>query len=144
MMMILTLASILGIAAAVWAIDKFLPIKICPICAGGFLTWTLLLVLHYIGYPIPLLIPAILMGGSVVGIMQQLDKRSPRSDGARMLFKALFMPTGFLAAYALVIELWVIAAASLGFLVGLSLWVASRGNQARETSEAEERLKECC
>src|SRR3989344_9393585 len=110
MLLILTIISILTITLLVWLVSKFLPFAVCPICAGSLLTWAGLLGLYFTGYPIDPVLPAVLMGGSVVGIMYQVDKKlSDRSAGARLLFKVFFMPTGIIAAYSILKEWWIVS-----------------------------------
>lgn len=75
--MIIAILSILILTFFVWALNKVLPIKICPICAGVMLTWLwmfwgiwfgLLSVARYE------FIIAILMGASIGGIVTELKK----------------------------------------------------------------------
>ena len=74
-----TLISILTIALAVFGANRFLPFKICSVCAGVAGTWMWLLAGIFLGHEIDPLIPAVLMGGSVVGIYYQIkDKLLPR------------------------------------------------------------------
>jgi hypothetical protein len=55
-----------------------LPKKPCAICAAVSTTWLGLLALKLSGYNIPLLIPAILMGETVVGGMYAIEKKDRR------------------------------------------------------------------
>jgi hypothetical protein len=88
--MIIAIISILIIVFAVWLINKKLPIKICPICAGVSLTW--LWMLLGMGYGMLSiekyqLVTAILMGGSVVGITNKLEEKYKILKGRRILIK---------------------------------------------------------
>jgi len=75
--MIIAILSILIITLVVWFVNKLLPFKICPICAGVMLTWLSLFFGMYFGllsvshYEIP---TAILMGASIGGIVTEFKK----------------------------------------------------------------------
>lgn len=82
MIVFITLASIYLITLAAWILKKFTKWNICPICVGVCATWIWLLVAKFtnmqpFGYEIPDIIPAVLMGGSVVGIAYQIEKKMP-------------------------------------------------------------------
>lgn len=142
MEIILAIISILAIAGVVFGANKILQIRICPICAGVASTWLLMLVLRFAGYPISVSVLAILIGGSVVGIAYQLEKRLSAGRSA-ILFKMLFLPAGFVAAYGIVGENWVLASAAIA---GLSLATAvffSHG-QDDKPGDLEKKLKDCC
>ncbi|KKW40332.1 MAG: hypothetical protein UY89_C0002G0007 [Parcubacteria group bacterium GW2011_GWA1_54_9] len=148
-MIIITIISILGIAGVTWLINRILPFTVCPICAGGFLTWVWLLAAYYAGYDIPLLIPAILMGGSVVGVTYQIEKTFSRaSEGMRMLWKVLFIPAGFIAAYAVLEQLWTVLLAAIVFLLAMSLAPLFLGSTPglREgmAGDIEKKMRDCC
>lgn len=76
--MIIAILSVLILASIIWVLNKILPIKICPICAGVSLTW--LWMLLGMGYGLLSVekyqfIAAILMGGSVIGIVNKLEEK---------------------------------------------------------------------
>jgi hypothetical protein len=149
--MLITLAviSILTIAALVWVANRFLPFTVCPICAGSFLTWAGLLGAHFAGYPVDLIVPAILMGGSVVGIAYQLEKKfNGPSPGARMLWKMFFMTTGFIAAYAILKEQWMAVLFAGIMLVAMSARFAFPRRTEILRGEAigilEKNMEDCC
>ena len=149
MTIIIAVASILAIALAVWLANQVLPFSVCPICAGVFLTWVGLLGAHFAGYQVTLTVPAILMGGSVVGIAYQLEKRNSGSPpGTRMLFKVLFIPTGFVAAYAVLEQWWAVFLLALVLLVAVSFWLLSyrslAGPREETAGNIEKNLKDCC
>lgn len=150
MLITLTIISILTITTLVWLANKVLPFTICPICAGSFLTWVGLVSAHFMGYSINLIIPALLMGGSVVGIAYQLEKRSRGlSPGTLMLFKVFFMPAGFVAAYAVLEQLWMafLFAAAFLFLVSLAFLSArssTAGSREKTAGDIEKKMEDCC
>ena len=76
--MIIAIISIFVFTSAVWVLNKIIPVKICPICAGVSLTW--LWMLFGMGYGFLSvekyqIVIAILMGGSVVGITNKLEEK---------------------------------------------------------------------
>lgn len=148
MLISLTVLSILGIAFLARSVQKSLPFAVCPICIGVFLTWTGLIGLRIAGYGIDPVVPAVLMGGSVVGIAYQLEKRfSAVSPDTRMVWKILFMPAGFIAMYAVIEELWAVLIAALVFLVALSAALAFRDGALRRGGKADalgRAMEECC
>ena len=149
MLITITIVSILAISAVVWLANRILPFAVCPICAGVFLTWVGLVGAHVVGYPIALVIPALLMGGSVVGIAYQLEKKNLDSPvGARMLWKVLFIPAGFVTAYAVLEQLWTVFlfAVTLLFLVSFMFLSSNKKRDSREeiVGDVEKKMKDCC
>ena len=124
---------------------KIFNIRICLICAGVALTWLSMLLLRFIGYPISIPILAMLMGGSVVGIAYQLERRLPEGHSA-LLFKMVFIPIGFVAAYSIVLEQWVLSIAVVVILAlvyfGCRAWTPQSANGA--PLELKKKLEECC
>lgn len=109
----IAIISILGISAAVWAIGKIAPLRVCPICAGVAGTWLWMLAARTAGYPINSLIIGMLMGGSAVGIAYQLERRLASSRSV-LPWKMLFIPAGFAAAYGAAASAWLTAAGGAG------------------------------
>ena len=143
MLITVTVISILVISVAVWLANWILPFTVCPICAGVFLTWVGLASAHFLGYEIALIVPALLMGGSVVGIAYQLEKKFYGAPaGAPMLWKAFFIPAGFVAAYAVLEQRWVMFLLAMAFLFLISLALLfPRGESA---DNIEKKMKDCC
>lgn len=144
--------SILAITGLIWAFNKVLSFKICPICAGVAGTWLWMLAAKFLGFGIDSLVLAILMAGSVVGIAYQIEKRPvfAKSSADRVLFwKTLFIPSGFTAVYAAVSSWWAISAVIAVFLIVLTLKFAKGPRLRREKSgktveELEKKMKNCC
>ena len=146
-MIILTIISILAVTCAVWTVNKLFPFKVCPICAGVSGTWLWMLVASLLGYQIDLAIVAMLMGGSVVGIAYQLEKRLP-TGRSPLLWKMIFIPLGFVAVYGVVSLWWTVAVPSLAVL-GLLSWVfvMVRPSKAQSTTKVEalkKKMQNCC
>ncbi|MEK7114433.1 MAG: hypothetical protein AAB850_02690 [Patescibacteria group bacterium] len=146
MLIIITVLSILAISALMWLANRILPFTVCPICAGVFLTWMGLVSAHFLGYSINLVIPALLMGGSVVGIAYQLEKKLRGSSvGMLLLWKVFFIPTGFVAAYGVLEQLWTVSIAAVIFLLLVSLLLISKTNTHTEAVVGlEKKMKDCC
>jgi len=149
MIITITVTSILVIALVAWLANRVLPFEVCPICAGVFLTWVGLLGAYFAGYPIPLTIPALLMGGSAVGSAYQLEKRSSRaSPTTRMFFKVLFIPAGFIAAYAALEQWWTVLLSATAFLAVVAMWFVSSGRATSSHEETigdiEKKMEDCC
>src|SRR3989338_4778256 len=156
----LTVASILGITALAHFAKRIIPFKVCPICAGVFVTWVWLLGAHFLGYRIDLIVPALLMGGSVVGIAYQLaplearpltglEKRSLNISAERLLlWKVLFIPAGFVAAYSLLAQLWTALLFAVVFLFLVSFLLLSESGKTAPREELlgdiEKKMKDCC
>jgi len=145
-MLTITIVSIAGITCAVWLANKVLPFKFCPICAGVAGTWLWMLGLHQLGYQIDLVIVAMLMGGSVVGIAYQAEKKLPAAK-LLLLWKALFIPAGFAAVYSLVSSQWAMAAASLALAFALS-WAFFKSSETKQPAgkveELKKKMENCC
>src|SRR3989344_8267180 len=145
--MIIAIISILIITLLIWSLKKVLPFNVCPICAGVFLTWLWMLVGMFLGllstenYQ---LITAVLMGGTVVGLMSKLEQFiKPKFV---LIWKALFVALGFVAVYSLISVDWII------FLVGVILAVAftfafkipkvrQENQESEKRKELEEKMK---
>lgn len=143
MLITITVISILVVTTLAWLANKVLPFQVCPVCAGTFLTWVWLVSAHFLGYEINLVIPALLMGGTVVGVMYKLEKKfSNLPAGRLLLWKVVFVPAGFVAAYGVLEQLWTAVLLVLAFVFLLSLALLSlRGESA---SGLEKKMEDCC
>ncbi len=150
MEIIITIASILGISSIAWFVRKTTPLKVCPICAGVAGTWIWMLIgiltnqLSVVSYQ---LLVATLMGGSVVGIAYQLEKKLPLNRSS-VLWKMVFIPAGFIAVYALLSAFWVVLVAGLIFICAISWFFlfASHpyGAESKKVSDLEREMEKCC
>ena len=147
--------SVVVIAAGVTAARRLgaAPASSCPICIGTALTWLLSLlgmaagVLPSADYQLP---TALLMGGSVVGITYQLEKRllKLRPNGSTLFFKAASIAVGFIAFYGLVANQFL----QFGFaFVTWILFIAFVLRQRKSTPASEDavkklenKMKQCC
>lgn len=159
MAIILAILSMLIIGAGAGAANKVFNIRLCPVCAGVAGTWLLMLVLRFLEYPISTPLLTMFLGGSAVGIAYTIEKKLPPAR-SRMLFKAFFIPVGFITAYGMVIEDWIMAGGALlalfalvGIFLSKSRQSIGSGDeetppQAGEESPRQEELKkkldECC
>src|SRR3990167_8175559 len=149
MLITITVISILAVSTLAYFAKRILPLKVCPICAGVFITCVWLLGAYFLGYQINLMIPALLMGGSVVGIAYQLEKKARNLSVERLLlWKVLFIPAGFVAAYSLLAQLWTALLFAAAFLLLVSFLFLSESGKTeshKETAkEIEKKMKDCC
>ena len=149
MILAVTILSIMAIAGAAWRTHRLFGTRVCPICAGVAGTWIWLFAARQLGYPIDPLITALLMGGSIVGIAYSAEKYLlPRRSA--LSWKMLFVPTGFVAGYGILMEKWVVALAALvGIAVVLFLFLRFSSSTASASESARiEKLKrdmeKCC
>ena len=160
MLIAIAISSIFGITLLVWLGNRMLPFWVCPICAGVLGTWIGLIIAHLSGYPIDLTVPALLMGGSVVGIVYQFEKKLP-AGRSPLLLKTLLIPAGFIAAYSILVQWWGAFLVVLIFLLGMSFIFLSpkrnlssrkeavtppEGNEPHSLrrEELENKMKNCC
>lgn len=119
--------------------------KICPICAGVSGTWLWMLITYFIRPDLiqPLWL-GILMGGSIIGIMYQIDKRLAGAM-AWIIVKPLWVATGFGVVVALLLYEWswlslgLVILAVLGIMIVMTL-LSPQNN----SSKILEKLKNCC
>ncbi|OGE86498.1 MAG: hypothetical protein A3J48_00015 [Candidatus Doudnabacteria bacterium RIFCSPHIGHO2_02_FULL_46_11] len=119
---------------------------ICPICAGVALTWIWLILAYFTGYNFDPMVIAMLMGGSVVGLAYAADKKINKQPS--LLFKSVFIPAGFAAAYSIISKNWPI------FILGLIIMAiiyfmfvknSTGGPKTNERAlEIKDKLKNCC
>ncbi|HEY4475664.1 MAG TPA: hypothetical protein VJB92_03010 [Candidatus Paceibacterota bacterium] len=156
MSIIFATISILAITAIVYLAQDFLPFKVCAICAGVAGTWILMFIGMLSGqlltsdFQLPI---SILMGGSVVGIAYQLERRRAFVgvfSGKLVFWKAIFIPIGFLAVYELVNQKWLEfgGAAFLLILFTVLLFKSeiTKGKSAPSdvVKELEKKMEQCC
>ncbi len=142
MFIAITIASIFIIAGLAWLLNRFQEFKICPICTGVFGTWFWMLVVKFLEYEVDLIILAMLMGGSVVGVAYQIKR----------VKKILFIPIGFVAVYSIIFSRWALFFVFLTILAILAIEPAVSKNGGRKTivprsskaKELEEKMKDCC
>lgn len=146
----ITILSIFAITLAVWLANRVLPYKVCPICAGVSGTWMLMLGARFLGYFVDPSLLALLLGASVAGVAYQLEKKLAQGR-SELLFKALFILVGFIAAYEIVQNQWFLV---IGVLVILSLLAyaflrvpnppAGGKKVSKRVESLEEKMKQCC
>ena len=146
MTFVFTLVSIIVVTVIVWLVGKASPLKVCALCGGVFLTWTALVALRYAGYAIEPVIPALLMGGSSVGIAFQLEKSLSRGQNA-LVWKTIFVLAGFTAAYLLLRYEWLwfaLAALAFASLALIGTRPLQGGREGGKVKELEKKLESCC
>ena len=142
-----TTFSILAISGVAWAAKRMLRVPVCPICLGVGGTWLWMLIGRSLGYAVDATMLSILLGGSVVGIAYQLERRLPQGRSP-LLWKILFIPAGFVAAYALAAPQWILFAVTGVALVLLAAFFlvppAGSGEQSKTVEELKKKMQQCC
>ncbi|MEM4295962.1 MAG: hypothetical protein QXS91_04125 [Candidatus Anstonellales archaeon] len=83
-------------------INKFKKFDFCVICASVSLTWLFLLVLFYLGLYGNIVLIALLMGGSVVGLFYFIERKIAKTKNKELtLFRLPFLLTLIFIAYTL-------------------------------------------
>lgn len=155
MTLIITIFLILFIAVCAWIFNKALKINICVVCAGTAGTWISLSAARFAGYPADPMIIGILMGGSVVGIMYQIEKKRRSAAAPQQqpppppLLKLAFIIAGFSAVYSFLQYLWFpfFIAALLAAAAGLVLHRAGLikpEKPGQHEKELMDKMKNCC
>lgn len=149
MILAATIASILLLTALAWLARRAAWPRLCPLCAGVAGTWAWLLAAHATGAEVDLRLPALLLGGSVVGLAGQAETLKGRAGETRRLaWKTGVAAAGFATAYWLLVPAWAGFAVGLVLLAGLLLapWLtAPAGNgTAKRRKKLLAQLKDCC
>jgi hypothetical protein len=138
MQLIATIVGIGMLTAMAWGLRRFLFPRLCPLCAGVAGTWIAMLAAHWAGMELDLRLPALLLGGSVVGLAGLGEVAlAGRAPGAVLAWKTAFVATGFATAYALLLAAWLpagLGGALLAALLGLPWAVAARRSGAGPTA----------
>ena len=156
--MMFAVISILVITGAVWTLNKVMPFKVCPVCAGVSGTWIILTVLMLKGilqHSSDMIAIAMLMGGTVVGIAYQGEKVLLWPKKWPVLWKLMVMAIGFPAAYysvqhmswvALIFEFAVLTLLVYIFFVrhGKSVPHVPHRTDPADVQDLEKKLESCC
>lgn len=134
-------------------LNKMLPFKICPICAGVSGSWLILtagiVFGHWSGdYKLPI---AMLMGGTVVGIAFRGEAKFNWAQKGIYMWKAPVVIVGMPIAYWLLKNMspiiFVVEATLLALLIYI-FFIKSLRSEARKDNrrvgELEEKMKGCC
>lgn len=144
--LLIAIASMFILGLLGWLAGKLSRLPVCPVCVGVAGTWLWMIAARFAGYPVDTTLLGILMGASVVGFAQAIEKRLPPGRSA-LAWKALAFPTGVVAAAGIAGEHWSLAGAA-GAALALSAAMALRQDAGRSdsavVSELEERMKKCC
>lgn len=143
----LPLASLLALTLLAWFLRCATRLAVCPICVGVSGTWLWMLVVREAHVAVDATLLPMLLGASVVGGAHWVEARLPPTRSA-LFWKALALPLGFAAAYALVVQWWAGAAiAGLAVASVAAIFVrtpvGSKGDDAA-IAQLEERMKKCC
>lgn len=131
----------------VWAANRLLKLRLCPICMGVGGTWMWMIAARIAGIPVDPTMLATLLGGSVAGTAYLLERRLP---GGRSLvaWKALFIPIGLVGAYGVAAPHWsVFGGALAAMLILVAIFFRSGPTVAPESpgvADLERKMKDCC
>jgi len=95
---VIIFGSITGVFVLLLFVQAFSKLKFCAICASVLLTWTLFLILYYLGYFENLILLSVLIGGSAVGIFSLVKKKIKEQLN---IFLLPFLLTLFFIAFVL-------------------------------------------
>ncbi|MEK7125950.1 MAG: hypothetical protein AAB835_00480 [Patescibacteria group bacterium] len=90
------------------------------------------------------------MGGTVVGIMYKIEKKfSGLSANKMLLWKILFVPAGFVAAYALLEQSEIVFIIAIAFLFLVSFTLlhsksSTTGLRSETVGDIEKKMEDCC
>ncbi len=152
MSLVVTVALFLLMFGLAGRAKKLIKMNFCPLCVGESSSWLVLTFLVLSGvlvkedYLLPL---AMIMGGSVVGIVYRLDEsRMIRSVGWP---KALITGGGFVLVYLALIYLsWPVLIVETLFMAILAYYLfyrkpgESEGTSNKNIEALEKRMKSCC
>jgi hypothetical protein len=151
MQIVIVLGSVLGLTGLAALLRRLGASRLCPVCAGVAGTWLWLLAAAWAGYAVDTRLPALLLGGSVVGLAEALGKRFPGTGPAWLVaWKAAFLAAGFGAAYLLLERSWPGVAGGFLLLAALGALPFLRAAPARPAVDSaalralEEQMKRCC
>lgn len=150
---ILVTVALVALFASIFLLVKRAGLSsICPMCLGVSLAWLVLMALMLLGYVSNdyFLPTALLMGGTVVGVVYQGEKKFKvmRSFAPKMVVLII----GFVLAHLLLTNMnWLTLIAAtfilipLGYLFFLKSPQATAGTENSETiRDLEDKMKECC
>lgn len=102
-------------------LKKLFKVNMCPICGACMTTWIVLLLLKTFDVTkIENEVLAMLMGGTVIGMMFQLEKAFKGSKIKKFWIVRILMVTfGYLLVYAIVTEKIFLMGISLGFVISV-------------------------
>lgn len=155
MPIVITTISVLVITGLVWFLNKILPFKVCPICAGVSLTWLLLSIGMLVGVLQPTnyqLLTAVLMGGTVVGMAYQGERRTNVAPENVLKFRTAVIVPGFVLVYLALRNLNWLTLALEALVLAIVTWfyfIVPKGDMRPHTAnekvrELEEKMKNCC
>lgn len=134
--LVIAILSMLLLAGFAWFLRRILNIAaICPVCVGVAGTWIWIVAGMYFGWLKAeswSLIAAIAMGGSVVGVAHKAEKHLA-THCSPVLWKAIFIPTGFALMYSILSWWWTGVAVSFSLCI---VWLLSCFRKQRHNTVA--------
>lgn len=154
MPIIFALTSALTISIVINFLNRVLPFRVCPVCAGVSTAWFLisfLVWLNWLNFLEYQLVIAILMGGTAVGVANQAEKKFPKFADNIFLFKIPIIFGGFLLAYwgasrvttgSLLTEAIVLTIAAYIFFIRKNK--ANNFRASKIVDKLKEEMEKCC
>lgn len=154
MTILISVLSIFVITTLVISLQRLLPFSkcvmmLCAICAGVALTWIGLLAAFFLGYPVDIRVPAILMGGSIVGIAYQAGKFLPITR-SEFLWKSIFIPIGFALVFTVLDRAWALMGGLFAIIAIIVVWffipwfTTHSHTREGQVESLEKKMKNCC
>ncbi len=151
---IIALILVAGITLVIKAVSRFLHFSVCPICMGVSGSWFLLSFAVLAGFlpaDIYLDVIMLLMGGTVVGIAYQAEKKFRWQSEKAFWFKFAIIIVGFYAAHIAVESLsWMTFVFELAVLAALAYLFFVRGvetvgkKNSSNVEKLQKELENCC
>ena len=146
----IALASIAFIAGLMRIGHRALPFKVCPLCGGVAGTWIWMMIAAYRGYAVDMRVTALMMGGTVVGLAGELEKRI--KFRYPLIWKSVFVIGGFWTAFLLQVgRLDLVGLSALSLAVFTYLFSKlnlhehnAPASENKELSELEKKIEDCC
>lgn len=148
-----TVGLIILFALLALAVKRMVLPSLCPICLGVSLTWLTLTALMLSGLLLTtfyLLPTAVLIGGTVVGVVYQGEKKFKAMKGFTP--KLVVLLGGFILAYLFLENLsWSTLAAATTILIPLAYLfflrpprIGTTGASSKAVEELEDKMEDCC
>lgn len=134
--------------------------KVCAICAAVSLTWFVLLILKLLGFTIDILVIAVLMGQSIVGLMYKIEEYFKKKALPKFwLIRILIITGGTLFVYWLLKEKYFLLipllVAGAFLLIFVSSMISKKSSREinevenpddykKAVSKLEEMMENCC
>ncbi len=115
--------------------------KLCVICASVSLTWIFLLILYFLGKFEDLIILALLMGGSVVGLFYLWERKTKKQ---KLIFRLPVLITFISIAYFIITKNILISLLVLLFILWVLFILIYLFKNLKGLNSFAKKIIECC